>query len=61
MGEMQRNYVVASTEDGGFIAYVMDGAVPCSAFGDTEEEAKDNLSECLNELIGEVYELSEYE
>ncbi|KMW80015.1 type II toxin-antitoxin system HicB family antitoxin [Bacteroides sp. 3_1_13] len=54
MREMQRNYVVTSTEDRGFIAYVMDSALPCSAFGDTEEEAKDNLSVCLNELVGEV-------
>lgn len=61
MEQIQSNYMVIPTEDGCFMAYAVNNAMPCSAFGDTREEAIDNLSECLDELVNEVYELSEYE
>lgn len=59
--QIQNSYVVTPTGDGGFIAYVVDNAVSCSAFGDTREEAIDHLSECLGELVNEVYDFNEYE
>ena len=43
------------------MAYLLGNTTPCSAFGETREEALENLSICLDELTSEIYDLCEYE
>ncbi len=59
--EQQGNYIVIPTNGGGFMAYVSDSATPCSAYGETQEEALINLSYCLEEYADEIYDISNYD
>ena len=49
----EANYVVECTPDGEFYAYLLDYH-QCGAYGETEEEAVENLSEVADEFFNEV-------
>lgn len=49
----EANYVVECTLDGEFYAYLLDYH-QCCAYGETEEEAVENLSEVADEFFNEV-------
>lgn len=47
------NYVVECTSDGTYYAYLLDYH-QCCAYGETEEEALDNLADVAEDFFGEV-------
>ena len=49
----EANYVAECTPDGEFYAYLLDYH-QCCAYGETEEEAVENLSEVADEFFNEV-------
>ncbi|WP_286031488.1 type II toxin-antitoxin system HicB family antitoxin [Phocaeicola coprophilus] len=49
----EANYVVECTPNGEFYAYLLDYH-QCCAYGETEEEAVENLSEVADEFFNEV-------
>lgn len=49
----EANYVVECAPNGEFYAYLLDYH-QCCAYGETEEEAVENLSEVADEFFNEV-------
>lgn len=60
MEREEDNYVVIPLEDGGFLAYMTGNTMP-TAFGETQDEAKANLMECIEEYTFDYMGAYEYE
>lgn len=56
---VQKNYTVEVAEGGGFLAYYMDNLL-CSAYGETPEEACENLERVVEDFISDMYMVEEY-
>ena len=48
------DYVLECTFDGGYYAWLTVN-MQCNAYGDSPEEAVDNLQQTMEELINETY------
>ena len=55
----ENDYVIERTPEGGYYAW-MSGNVPCNAYGESPEEAVNNLQEMMNEMVYEMYMVEEY-
>lgn len=55
----RQDYVLERTTDGGFYAYLCDN-MQCGAFGDSHEEAIENLEEVMSEYIDGMYLVEDY-
>lgn len=55
----RNDYVIESTTDGGYYAYVLNN-MQCSAYGDTPDEALENLANNYDEFINEMYLVEEF-
>lgn len=56
---VQKDYTVEVAEGGGFLAYYMDNLL-CSAYGETPEEACENLERVVEDFISDMYMVEEY-
>lgn len=56
---VQKDYTVEVAEGGGFLAYYMDNLL-CSAYGETPEEACENLERVVEDIISDMYMVEEY-
>lgn len=56
---VQKDYTVEVAEGGGFLAYYMDNLL-CSAYGETPEEARENLERVVEDFISDMYMVEEY-
>lgn len=55
----KNDYTVEAARGGGFFAYYRDNLL-CSAYGETPDEAFENLEHVLDEFIGDMYMVEEY-
>ena len=53
------DYVLERTSDGGYYAWLAVN-IQCNAYGDSPEEAVNNLQETMNEMIDEMYMVEEF-
>lgn len=56
---VQKDYTVEVAEGGGFLAYYMDNLL-CSAYGETPEDACENLERVVEDFISDMYMVEEY-
>lgn len=56
---VQKDYTVEVAEGGGFLAYYMDNLL-CNAYGETPEEACENLERVVEDFISDMYMVEEY-
>ena len=56
---VQKDYTVEVAEGGGFLAYYMNNLL-CSAYGETPEEACENLERVVEDFISDMYMVEEY-
>lgn len=56
---VQKDYTVEVAEGGGFLAYYMDNLL-CSAYGETPDEACENLDRVVEEFVSDMYMVEEY-
>ncbi len=56
---VQKNYTVEAAEGGGFLAYYMDNLL-CSAYGETPDEACENLDRVVDDFMSDMYMVEEY-
>ena len=56
---VQKDYTVEVAEGGRFLAYYMDNLL-CSAYGETPEEACENLERVVEDFISDMYMVEEY-
>lgn len=55
----ENDFVIESTADGGFFAYLSSN-LQCNAYGDSYEEAEENLRTNVEEFIDTYYNVEEY-
>lgn len=55
----KKDYVIESTTDGGYYAYLQSN-MQCNAYGDTPDEAVENLATNYDEFIDEMYLVEEF-
>ena len=53
------DYVLERTSDGGYYAWLAVD-IQCNAYGDSPEEAVDNLQQSMEDLIDEMYLVEEF-
>ena len=53
------DYVIECTFDGGYYAWLTVN-MQCNAYGDSPEEAVDNLQQTMEELINETYMMEDF-
>ena len=53
------DYVLERTSDGGYYAWLAVN-IQCNAYGDSPEEADDNLQQTMEDLIDEKYLVEEF-
>ena len=52
-------YTVEAATDGGFYAYVVSNTL-CSAYGESPEEAYENLEQVRDDWFGEMYLIDDF-
>lgn len=52
-------YTVEAATDGGFYAYVISNTL-CSAYGDSPEEAYENLEQVVDDLVSDMYMIDDF-
>jgi predicted RNase H-like HicB family nuclease len=52
-------YTVESATGGGFYAYVVSNTL-CSAYGESPEEAYENLEQVVDDWFGEMYLIDDF-
>lgn len=52
------NFTVEAAAGGGFCAYLMNNLL-CSAYGETPDEACENLQQIVDDLVSDVYTLED--
>ena len=53
------DYVLERASDGGYYAWLTVN-MQCNAYGDSPEEAVDNLQQTMEELINETYMMEDF-
>lgn len=53
------DYTVEAVAGGGFFAYYMDNLL-CGAYGETADEACENLERTVEDFISDMYMVEEY-
>ena len=53
------DYTVEAAAGGGFYAYFMNNPL-CSAYGDTPDEACENLEQLVDEFVSDMYMVEEF-
>ena len=53
------DYVLERTSDGGYYAWLAEN-IQCNAYGDSPEEAVDNLQQSMEDLLDEMYLVEEF-
>ena len=53
------DYVLESSSDGGYYAWLTVN-MKCNAYGESPEEAVQNLQNIMNEMIDEMYMVEEF-
>lgn len=53
------DYTIEATAGGGFFAYYMNNLL-CSAYGETPDEAYENLENIVDDFVSEMYMVEEY-
>ena len=58
--QLKRNdYTVEAAAGGGFFAYYMNNLL-CSAYGDTPDEACENLERIVDDFVSDMFMVEEY-
>lgn len=52
-------YTVEAATDGGFYVYVVSNTL-CSAYGESPEEAYENLEQVVDDWFGEMYLIDDF-
>ena len=55
----KNEYTVEAATGGGFFAYYRDNLL-CSAYGETPDEAYENLERVLDDFVSDMYMVEEY-
>lgn len=55
----KNEYTVEAATGGGFFAYYRDNLL-CSAYGETPDEAYENLERVLEDFVSDMYMVEEY-
>lgn len=55
----KNEYTVEAAIGGGFFAYYRDNLL-CSAYGETPDEAYENLERVLDDFVSDMYMVEEY-
>lgn len=55
----QSEYAIEAAVGGGFFAYYKDNLL-CSAYGETPDEACENLERVLDDFVSDMYMVEEY-
>ena len=55
----KNEYTVVAATGGGFFAYYRDNLL-CSAYGETPDEAYENLERVLDDFVSDMYMVEEY-
>lgn len=53
------DYTIEAAAGGGFFAYYMNNLL-CSAYGETADEAYENLENIVDDFVSEMYMVEEY-
>ena len=55
----KNEYTIEAATGGGFFAYYRDNLL-CSAYGETPDEAYENLERVLDDFVSDMYMVEEY-
>lgn len=55
----KNDYVLERTTDGGYYAWLTIN-MQCNAYGESPEEAVENLQETIDEMLNEMYMVEEF-
>lgn len=55
----QNDYTVEAAASGGFFAYYMNNLL-CSAYGETPDEACENLERVVDDFVSDMFMVEEY-
>lgn len=59
MKQNKTDYVLERTSDGGYYAWLAVN-IQCNAYGDSPEEAVNNLQQSMEDLLDEMYLVEEF-
>lgn len=57
--KLNRNEYILEAAADGFYAYIINNAL-CSAYGDTPEEACENLEQVVDDLVSDMYMVDDF-
>lgn len=55
----ENDYIIELVTDGGYFAYFMNNIL-CSAYGDTPDEARDNLEQIVDEFVNDMFMVEDF-